>query len=84
MKKLKHSIVVLLSGLAMATTSCYTFHGVTNNPVGTKVGKAAATVFSPSADFSFQRAAKKGGIDKIGTYEFRYSPFGITTIVTGE
>ena len=77
MKKLKP----LLGGalLMFVCASCsITYHSVTKNPIGDKVGKAKGN------DFSFRTAAKKGDIEKIATYKIRYNLFGVpTTTVTG-
>ncbi len=65
----------------------------TSNAVGSKVGKASATVYlnvlAFDQDASIRTAAKNGGISKISTVDVKFSNFlGLIqtyeTIVTGE
>lgn len=84
MKKLLSLIVVLIT-----VSSCsVTYHSVTNNPIGSKVGVANGTNFNPDLDFTYIAAAKKGDIDKIGTTEFKVTSyfffFKYQTKLTGE
>lgn len=80
MKKL----LILAAPLALMLSSCYTIHGVTNNPVGNKEGTAKAGMFSTNADFSYNEAAKSGNVDKIATWEIKKNIFSIKTTVTGQ
>lgn len=79
---------LLLSGfclLALGMSSCtITYHGVTNNSVGTKEGVAKSSVFSSDVDYSYSSAAKNGNIQKIGTTKYVYGFFSVQTKITGE
>lgn len=66
---------------------------LTNNAIGSKVGKASGTAYfrflAFDADWSLRSAAKNGGISKIATVDIKYTNvLGIIwtfeTIVTGE
>lgn len=81
---MKKTSLSLFACMALLASSCITFHGVTNNAVGTKRGVAKAAVGEWHADYSFGTAAKNAGIQKIGTWEIRYTPWAVTTTVTGE
>ena len=87
MKTLK----IALLGLASLTLgSCTVYHTavVTNNPVGTKTGKAKAKVGQVDADFTYKSAMKNGKITKVGIAETKVTGFFIfytgTTKATGE
>lgn len=90
MKKLIFSLI-LTAGL----TSCSVTVPVnaTSNPVGSKVGSASTTsifgLFFDGGDASIRTAAKKGGISKISTVDFKATNYLFIvgmyeTIVTGE
>lgn len=70
--------------MAGVMSSCVVAHSyqVTNNPVGTKVGKAKGK------DTTIQAACKNGNITKVGTVETKMKMILIfpkfETIVTGE
>lgn len=86
MKKLIYSLALVS---AFGLSSCVVSHTamVTGAPVGTKVGVAKATSFSPNADISIKKAAENGNIKKVASVETKVSVFIITfakTIVTGE
>lgn len=90
MKKLFFTLV-----LAAGLTSCSVTVPVnaTSNPVGSKVGSASTTaifgLFFDGGDASIRTAAKKGGISKISTVDFKSTNYlfivgQYETIVTGE
>lgn len=90
MKKLIFSLI-----LAAGLTSCSVTVPVnaTSNPVGSKVGSASTTsifgLFFDGGDASIRTAAKKGGISKISTVDFKATNYLFIvgmyeTIVTGE
>ncbi len=85
-KTIKMFLLAGLTGTFM--TSCVTTnYMVTDNPVGKKVGVAKLGLFAKDKDISLEKAAKNGGITKIGTVEIKTTififPF-IKTTVTGE
>jgi hypothetical protein len=93
MKKLKTIFAASTIALLMASCSATAPSMLTQNPVGTKVGKSSGTVFlrvfAFGADWSLQTAAKNGGISKIATVDTKVTNvLGIVwtfeTIVTGE
>ena len=90
MKKL-----LFVAALALSLTSCSVTVPVnaTSNPVGSKVGSASTTsifgLFFDGGDASIRTAAKKGGITKISTVDFKSTNYlfivgMFETIVTGE
>ncbi len=93
MKKLKTILAASTIALLMASCSTTSPSMITQNSVGTKVGRSTGTVFlrvlAFGADWSLQTAAKNGGISKIATVDTKVTNvFGIIwtfeTIVTGE
>jgi hypothetical protein len=95
MKNLKKVIIGLVMVAAFALISCSAAHPfwVTNNAIGTKVGKSTGTCYFRilcfNQDWSVQAAAKNGGITKIATVDIKSSNvLGIIwtfeTTVTGE
>lgn len=81
MSKLKTIVAVAAIGALMTSCQVKTLQ-LTNNPIGTKTGKASAP------DFSFKKAAENGKISKIGSTTFTVTNYvfwgNITTEVTGE
>ena len=87
MKKIKILYISFIAIAALTLASCQTTvpSMVTDNPIGTKVGKASGTcydlfgIFSIitlgkgglcfNADYSIHAAAKNGGINKIATVD---------------
>lgn len=95
MKKIRNLLIGLIAIAAFTLASCsVTRPGqVTDNPVGTKVGKASGTCYLGflcfNVDYSIHTAAKNGGINKIATVDVKTTNIvGIIwtfeTIVTGE
>ncbi len=95
MKKFRNTIigVFALASFALASCSVTGPAMVTNNPVGTKIGKSSGTCYLRilcfDADYSLHSAAKNGGINKIATVDVKTTNvLGIIwtfeTIVTGE
>ncbi|MCC6252738.1 MAG: hypothetical protein IT238_09785 [Bacteroidia bacterium] len=93
MKKIKTIFAAASIALLMASCSTISPTMLTQNSVGTKVGRASGTVylrvFAFGADWSLQSAAKNGGINKIATVDTKVTNIlGIIwtfeTIVTGE
>lgn len=93
MKKIKN--IVVLGIVAIFLTACSVSYPVlvTDNPVGTKVGKASYDVkfgfiVPMDADVGIERAAEDGGITRIATVDFKVTgslfTTTYTTIVTGE
>ena len=91
MKKI-HTFIA--AGLLFAASSCSVSAGliVTDNDVNVKRGEASYSVvlgiFRPTnADISIQKAAKAGGITKIGTVDIKvksgFFKTTYTTVVTG-
>lgn len=92
MKNLKKIIAVGLLTFSVASCSVSYPVAVTNNPVGPKRGVAMRKIFLGIAfghtDLGAIKAAKQGGITKVGSIDFKVYG-GIfkktyTTIVTGE
>ncbi len=90
-KALKYSIVIVaLCSLASCSVTGPLM--VTDNPVGTKRGEASRKIFLGIAfgntDLSIATAAKKGGISKVATVDWKVKGglFSQTfsTVVTGE
>ncbi|WP_338376643.1 TRL-like family protein [uncultured Flavobacterium sp.] len=90
MKKLFFTAALALS---LASCSVTVPVNATSNPVGSKVGSAATTsifgLFFDGGDASIKTAAKKGGITKISTVDFKATNYLFIvgmyeTIVTGE
>lgn len=91
MKKIIKSIAVILSITIFASCSTTLPYEVTNNPIGTKVGKSStATIFGweggwfnrPSStgwrfnkNYSIYDAAKKGGITRVATVDLKTTSF---------
>ena len=93
MKKLKNVLATAFVAVLLASCSYTAPSMLTQNSVGTKVGKSSGTryfyVFAFGADWSLQSAAKNGGISKIATVDTKVTNIlGIIwtfeTIVTGE
>lgn len=95
MKKLRNLFIGLIAVAAITLASCtVTRPGqVTDNPMGTKIGRATGTcylgIFCFNVDYSIHTAAKNGGINKIATVDVKTTNvLGIIwtfeTIVTGE
>ena len=91
--KMKKVLCTLVLGSLLASCSVTVPVNATSNPVGSKVGSASTTsifgLFFDGGDASIKTAAKKGGITKISTVDFKASNYlyiiGIfETIVTGE
>ena len=70
MKHLKLLVATCLFGGLMASCTVTTV-SVNSNPVGDSKGVAKATNFQSDADYTLARAAKKGGIEKIGVVEIK-------------
>lgn len=90
---MKKVLCTLVLGSLLASCSVTVPVNATSNPVGSKVGSASTTsifgLFFDGGDASIKSAAKKGGITKISTVDFKSSNYlfivGIfETIVTGE
>ena len=87
--KRKIKMLMLAPVAALAFSSCVSqYHMVTDNPVGNKVGTAKLKIFAKGADMSIEKAAKNGGITKIGLVQVKttyYFIFPVSkTIVYGE
>ncbi|MDD2996958.1 MAG: TRL domain-containing protein [Paludibacter sp.] len=86
--------VALVASAMLSSCAITTPITATSNPVGSKVGTAKSTsilgFFPDGGDLSIQTAAKKGGISKISTVDFKqsmvflYLVMEYQTIVTGE
>tara|TARA_B100000795_G_scaffold250590_1_gene218902 strand:- start:856 stop:1167 length:312 start_codon:yes stop_codon:yes gene_type:complete len=87
MSKLKTVVAVAAIGALMTSCQVKTLQ-LTNNPIGTKTGKAIAKPFQKDANFTYKQAAENGKIQKIGSATFTstsYIIFGtLKTEVTGE
>jgi hypothetical protein len=87
MSRLKTVVAVAAVGALMASCQMKTLQ-LTNNPIGTKTGKATAKPFQKAPDFTFKKAAENGKITKIGSATFTTTNYGIffkiDTEVTGE
>ncbi|MBL56458.1 MAG: hypothetical protein CMP61_04640 [Flavobacteriales bacterium] len=87
MKKLK-SIVAVVAAAGLLSSCQYQMLQVTNNPIGTKTGKATAKPFQKDANFTYKKAAENGSISEIGSATFTMTNYGIfftiKTEVTGE
>jgi len=87
MSKLKTIVAVAAIGALMTSCQVKTLQ-LTNNPIGSKTGKASALPFQKEPNFTFKKAAENGKISKIGSATFtvtNYVVFGkIETEVTGE
>lgn len=86
---LKLKTVVAVAAVGAVLTSCqYKVLQVTNNPIGTKVGKATLKPFQKDANFTYKKAAENGDIKKIGSATFTSTSYiiwgTIETEVTGE
>lgn len=86
--------ILLLGAFAMIMSSCSVTLPVnaTSNEVGSKTGSASTTsvfgLFFDGGDASIRTAAKKGGISKISTVDFKSTNYLFIigmyeTIVTG-
>ena len=93
MKKLKTILAASTIALLLASCSATTPSMITQNSVGTKVGKSSGTVYlgflAFGADWGLQTAAKNGGISKIATVDTKLTNvlfiiMTYETIVTGE
>lgn len=96
MRKFKNLLfaVAIASGFILSSCSVTLPVTATSNPVGNKVGSAKSTqifgYFFDGGDLSIKTAAKKGGISKISTVDFKSSMVFLVfvrsyeTIVTGE
>ncbi|HRG57468.1 MAG TPA: TRL domain-containing protein [Bacteroidia bacterium] len=93
MKKIKTVLASAAVALFMASCSYTAPAMLTQNSVGTKVGKSSGTVYlgvlSFGADWGLQTAAKNGGISKIATVDIKvtnvlYLIMTYETTVTGE
>ncbi|MBT3423074.1 hypothetical protein HON01_04255 [Candidatus Woesearchaeota archaeon] len=86
MKKIKNVVIAFIV-LAFLSSCTVTYEMVTNNPMGDADGKASGSSMNPDLDFSLQKAAKKGKVDKISTVKFTIKSYGIIskyeTKVTG-
>lgn len=71
---------LVLIAVAVATLSSCSgvYVAVTNNPIGTKVGKVSGL-----KDANIGNAAKNGGITKIGTVKYQYKGAKSVIVVTG-
>ncbi len=90
MKKVFSALVLAAS---LASCSVTVPVAATSNPIGSKVGSSSTTCilgfFVDGGDASIQTAAKKGGISKVSTVDFKSSNYLFIvgmyeTIVTGE
>jgi hypothetical protein len=87
--KQKIKLLAIAPIAALALSSCVAqYHMVTDNPIGNKVGEAKLGFFQKDADMSLEKAAKNGGITKIGLVQVKTTyiliiPF-TKTIVYGE
>ncbi len=70
MKKLMN-VVLGVAATALTLSSCsMTYVTATNNAVGDKVGNSKVGLFDfANKDYSYLKAAKAGGVDKIGVVE---------------
>jgi hypothetical protein len=95
MKRIKALAMAGLFAVALLLTSCDATSPlmVTNNKIGSKVGKASGTCYlwaiCLGADWSLQKACENGGITKVATVDYHLNNvLGIIvtheTIVTGE
>ena len=93
MRKLFRAAAVAALSVSLLTSCTLTLPvAATSNTVGAKVGNASTTSFlglNFAGDASIQTAAKKGGISKISTVDFKTTNVlfiltTYTTIVTGE
>ena len=93
MKNLKSLLVLSLLAVSLSACSIIFPVGATSNAVGSKVGRAKATVFlgvlAFNQDASIMAAAKNGGISKISTVDMKMTSLlhiidTYETIVTGE
>lgn len=87
--KMKMKKIFMVGAIGILLASCTVSHTavVTNNSVGSKVGKAKAKATDKKADFSFSAAMKNGNISKIGIAEMKVKVFFFpryTMTVTGE
>lgn len=85
MKPCKLLAASCLLMLFVGSSCTVTTHTVTNNPVGDARGDVGGTpFFNTDLDLSYQSAAEKGSIDKIGTARFKAGifivPFYQTTV----
>lgn len=87
MKNLRLAAVGLFTAGILASCQIQ-YLQVTDNPIGSKTGKAVAKPFQKDANYTFKKAAENGSISKIGSATFTYTTYGIffkiTTEVTGE
>lgn len=90
---MKKVLLALTASALFASCSVTTPVNATSNSVGSKVGSARTTsifgLFFDGGDASIRTAAKKGGISKISTVDFKQSNYlfiiGVfETIITGE
>ena len=81
MKKMMRMVSGVTLAAALMLSSCtMTYVTATNNEVGDKTGKSEVGFFDFSnQDFSYLKAAQKGGVDKIGTVEQKTTWFLIFT-----
>jgi len=83
MKKIK--IAIASFALVGLVSSCqYQMLQVTNNPIGSKKGKATAKPFQKDANFTYKKAAENGDIRKIGSTTFTFKNYGIFSIIKTE
>lgn len=85
----KTAMIAAFVGVVGFLSSCQVqMLQVTNNPIGTKSGKATAKPFQKDANFTYKKAAENGKISKIGSATFTFVNYGIfykiSTEVTGE
>jgi hypothetical protein len=90
MKNKKLKVFFALGVVAIGISSCTMSHTavITNNAVGSKIGKASGTIFSPKLDVTYKKAKENGKIRKVGVAEMKVTNYLIIpfyeTIVSGE
>lgn len=92
MKKIKQYSLAIIAISMLASCSVTGPLMVTDNPVGSKRGEASRKIFLGitfgHTDLGISTAAKKGGISKVATVDWKVtsSMFSqtFTTVVTGE
>ena len=96
MKNMKKTLAAGIVALAITLSSCEITRPIaaTSNPVGSKIGTSTAfgiLMFPPfvgAGNTGIQKAAKNGGITKIGTVDYTERYFFLwrtwTCTVTGE
>ena len=68
MKKIRFLLCASILALSIQSCVVYKEHKITDNPVGDKVGVSKSNIFN-GGDFTLEKAAKNGNIDKIATVD---------------